>query len=97
MTLGKVAGTVTVSVRGDSMDGPRFLLVEFCDERGAGTGSYVTAADLVSSRTGDMVMVSQGSSCRWTFETEGQPVDAVIVGIIDRIDQGERNLYRQQG
>ncbi len=95
MTLGNVAGTVTVSVRGDTMKDPRFLLVELCDETGNGSGTYLTGADLVSARTGDMVMISQGSSCRWTFETENQPVDALIVGIIDRIDQGEKNLYRQ--
>ncbi len=94
MTLAKVAGTVVSSVRGDTLSDPRCLVIELCREDGECLGEYLIALDLVGAGEGEMVMVSQGSSCRWTRETEGQPVDALIVGIIDRIDCGEETVYR---
>ena len=95
MNLAKVVGTVVASVHRDTIDDPRFLLIEPCGETGEGGGAAIVALDLVSARIGDMVMYCQGSSCRWTFETDNQPVDTLIAGIIDRIDCGDRTVYAQ--
>jgi len=94
MNLAKVTGTVVGTSRGDSIPDARYLLLECADETGTGTGEYLVALDLVESRRGDLVMFSQGSSCRWTFETEDQPIDTLIVGIIDSIDSAGSSCYR---
>jgi microcompartment protein CcmK/EutM len=93
MILAKVSGTVVPSVHSVGIDGARFLLIESCSPEGRGFGDYLAALDLVDARTGDIVLVAQGSSCRWTFETDDKPVDALIVGIIDAVDSGNRRLY----
>ena len=95
MTLAKVVGTVVSSVKGDTLKDPRYLLIEPCSETWEGSGSHVVALDLVSAKIGDMVMYCQGSSCRWTFETDNQPIDTLIAGIIDRIDSEDRSIYVQ--
>lgn len=94
MNLARVIGTVVGSTRGDSIPDSRFLLIECSDETGKGTGECLVALDLVEARQGDMVMFAQGSSCRWTFETDDQPIDTLIVGIIDSIDSADTSIYR---
>lgn len=93
MNLAKVCGTVVSSSRGDEILNARFLMIEGCTPAGKCLGDFLVALDLVDARPGDVVLVAQGSSCRWTFATEGQPVDTLIVGIVDSIDSRGENLY----
>ncbi len=58
----------------DGVAGARFLLVEDCDQRGAGRGEYLVALDLVGADRGQLVLLAQGSSCRWTRAHRG-PAD----------------------
>ena len=94
MNLAVVCGTAVGTVRGDTMKDARFLLIESAGPDGHGTGDYLVALDAVGARSGDMVMYSQGSSCRWTFDTEDQPVDTLITGIIDAIDDARHRVYQ---
>jgi microcompartment protein CcmK/EutM len=41
------------------------------------------------------VLLSQGSAARQTPTTDDRPIDAVIVGIVDLIDQENKVLYRK--
>jgi len=88
MTLARVRGTVVATRRSDGIDDPRYLLVEDCDQRGSGRGEWLVALDLVGANRGQLVLCSQGSPCRQTAETEGRPMDALVVAIVDAIDQG---------
>ena len=45
------------------------------------------ALDLVGADRGQLVLTTQGSSCRWTRETEDRPMDTLVVGIVDTIDE----------
>jgi len=88
MNLARVRGTVVASVRSDKVAGARWLLVEDCDAKGAGKGEYLVALDMVGADRGQMVLLTQGSSCRWTARTEDRPMDTLVVAIVDAIDQG---------
>jgi ethanolamine utilization protein EutN len=88
MNLARVRGTVVATVRSDKVAGARWLLVEDCDARGAGKGEYLVALDMVGADRGQLVLLTQGSSCRWTARTEDRPMDTLVVAIVDAIDQG---------
>jgi microcompartment protein CcmK/EutM len=87
MTLARVRGTVVASARADGVAGARFLLVEDCDQRGAGSNEHLVALDLVGADRGQLVLLAQGSSCRWDRRTEDRPIDAVVLAIVDQVDE----------
>jgi carbon dioxide concentrating mechanism protein CcmL len=87
MTLARVRGTVVSSSRADGVAGARFLLVEECDQRGTGRGDQLVALDLVGADRGQVVLLAQGSSCRWDRRTEDRPIDTVVLAIVDQVDE----------
>ena len=89
MVLARVIGTVVASGNSDGVEGGRYLLVEPTDLTGEPDGSVLLALDAIRSNRGDLVLVSQGSSCRQTAETKDRAVDALVVGIVDTVDTGE--------
>lgn len=95
MIFGRVSGTVTATVRGDTIPGARFLLVESADYTGKGKKSYLVALDSVGANRGEVVLISQGSSARQTEITDKTPIDAVIVAIIDEVEEGGRSVFRK--
>jgi microcompartment protein CcmK/EutM len=68
-------------------------LVEEADQRGVGKGEYLVALDMVGADRGQLVMTTQGSSCRWTSRTDDRPMDTLVVGIVDTIDEGGTVVY----
>ena len=54
------------------------------------------ALDMVGADRGQLVLLTQGSSCRWTRRTDDRPMDALVVGIVDAIDQGGTMVWRQE-
>ena len=95
MILGKVKGTVVSSEKNINIKGARFLLIEKCKTNGETIGDYIVALDLTGADKDEMVMVSQSTSARETPVTKDKPIDAVIVGIIDVIDENEKVVYRK--
>ena len=97
MNLARVRGTVVASVHSDKVAGARWLLVEDCDSSGAGKGEYLVALDMVGADRGQLVLLTQGSSCRWTARTDDRPMDTLVVAIVDVIDQGGTMSYGGAG
>lgn len=95
MILAKVAGTVVADRRSDSIDGGRFLLTESCGPGGEPAGDYLIAIDPLGAGIGELVLVSQGSSARQTELTDRKPIDAVIVGIVEIVEESGSVVYRK--
>jgi microcompartment protein CcmK/EutM len=93
MNLARVAGTVVATRRADGVTAARWLLVEDADQKGKGRGEYLVALDLVGADRGQLVLTTQGSSCRWTREAEDKPMDTLVVAIVDTIDESEVVVY----
>jgi microcompartment protein CcmK/EutM len=51
--------------------------------------------DTVSAGTGDLVLVTEGSSARFTEFSKDLPLDAVIVGVIDSMEMGGKFTYKK--
>jgi microcompartment protein CcmK/EutM len=93
MLLAQVVGTV-VSTRKDSgLLGLKLLLTRELDGTFRPTGNYVVAADAVGAGTDEVVLLTQGSSARMTEVSREKPVDAVIVGIVDSVESGGKDVY----
>jgi microcompartment protein CcmK/EutM len=93
MNLARVRGTVVATRRSDAIDGAKWLLIEDCDQSGKGGGEYLVALDMVGANRGELVLVTQGSSCRWAYRTEDRPMDTLVVAIVDTIDQRGTVVY----
>jgi microcompartment protein CcmK/EutM len=98
MNLARVRGTVVATRRADNVDGARWLLVEECDQSGSGRGDWLVALDMIGADRGQLVLLTQGSSCRWTRRTDDRPMDTLVVAIVDAIDQAGVTLWQgEQG
>jgi len=93
--VAKVVGTVVATVRSDGIDRPTYLLVEQCDTHGAGKKKHLVALDTVGAGPEELVLLSQGSSARQTAVSDKRAIDAVIVGIIDSVEEEGRETYRK--
>ncbi|WP_455382797.1 EutN/CcmL family microcompartment protein [Salinispira pacifica] len=97
MTFARVVGTVVGEVRSDGVENARFLLVELCDQSGTGGGEYLVALDSVGANRGQLVLLTQGSSCRWTYQTDDRPIDTLIVAIVHTVDESDVVVYSDPG
>lgn len=95
MILGKVVGTVVCATTKDGMKGSRYLLIDKTDQYGKKKGDYLVALDVIGVAHDELVMVTEGSPSRETALTTNKPVDALIVGIVDLIDENDRVVYRK--
>jgi microcompartment protein CcmK/EutM len=95
MIFAKVIGTVVATRRADRITGPKYLLVEQCSHRGEPRGSCHVALDVVDAGVGELVMISQGSSCRQTEVSYMKAVDALICGIVDLVDEQGQVVFRK--
>ena len=95
MLIAKVVGDVVASQKVSGLIGHKLLLVQPVDVTGAAKGNPLVASDSVGAGTGEWVIVCQGSSARMTPVSEGKPVDAVVIGIIDAIQFEGAEVFKK--
>lgn len=93
MIFAKTVGTVVSTARSDQIEGAKFLLVRECNYKGELSDNYLIALDAVQAGPEEMVLIAQGSSCRQLENTYQKPVDALIVGIVDSVDERGSLVY----
>lgn len=89
MKMGRVVGAVVASRKDEKLQGLKLLVVRNLDLELEHEGGYVVAADAVGAGAGEVVLYATGSSARQTSMTDGRPVDAVIMAIVDEYDVGD--------
>ena len=95
MNLAKVIGRVVAIRKEDSLEGLKLLMLGIAGPDGKPTGATVVAVDAVGAGEGEFVLYASGSSARQTVATEGKPVDAVIMAIVDSWDIDGEDRYRK--
>jgi len=95
LLLAKVKGTIVSTMKADSIQGTKYLLVQLCDQREKLGKQFVVALDLVGAGVEEVVIIAQGSSARQTKMTYEKPIDAVVVGIVDLIEEKGKVAYRK--
>lgn len=97
MQIAKVRGTVVSTQKDPGMTGVKLLLVQYIDEEGQLLPQYEVAADIVGAGVSEWVLISRGSAARTEGRRETQPLDALVVGIIDTINvDNNRSLYSKR-
>jgi ethanolamine utilization protein EutN len=99
MIIGQVAGSVVSTTKDAKLQGKKLLIVQPIDMVTLKPdGKQVVAIDTVGSGKGEVVMVVSGSSARQTEITNGTPVDAAIIGVVDIIEiQGDVTFDKTKG
>ena len=95
MQIALVIGSTISTIKDEVIRGRKLLIVRNADTAGTPTGDPYIAVDTVSAGAGDLVMVTDGSSARFTSQTNNAPVDAVIVGVIDSLELSGEVTYRK--
>lgn len=85
MELARVVGTVVATRKEPRLRGFKILLTQLASPEGTPDGAAVVALDSVGAGEGELVLLVRGSSARLACELENFPVDAVILGIVDRV------------
>lgn len=86
MKLGKVVGTLVSTRKDEKLEGLRLYMVQDVSLALAGKDSFVVAADAVGAGVGEIVLYASGSSARQTTQTDGRPIDATIMAIVDTVE-----------
>lgn len=96
MQIAKVRGTVVSTQKEPSLRGAKLLLLQFIDAEGQLLPKYEVAADRVGAGIDEWVLVSRGSAARQLAGSEAQPLDALVVGIIDTVSVDNGNIYSKR-
>ncbi len=93
MYLGEVVGDVVSTHKNERLQGKRLLLVRRLSLAMEPEGIETICLDVVDAGVGDRVLVVQeGSSARKILGDDWIPVQAVIVGVLDRVDLHGRRV-----
>ncbi|MEK6233553.1 MAG: EutN/CcmL family microcompartment protein [Planctomycetales bacterium] len=99
MFLAKVTGSVVSTHKVPPMVGHKLLVVEpyRLDQENrhqlTPIGRTFIAVDELGAGEGQMVLITQGSSARFTPETKELPIDAVVIGIVDHVHVDQQQVY----
>lgn len=83
MQLARVIGTVVATVKNESLQGRKLLIVQSLDADLAAKGKPMIALDAVGAGVGELVFWCRGKEASFPFKRDETPTDCTIVGIVD--------------
>ena len=95
MRIARVVGSAVSTVKDSTLVGHKLLSVQETDPHNTVTGPVFVAIDVVGAGSGELVLVAEGSAARHSVTTTGQPVDAVIMGILDSLEVDGSVTFRK--
>jgi ethanolamine utilization protein EutN len=92
MQLGRVIGTLVATQKHRKLEGAKLLLVQPLALDGQPRGVPVLTIDSVGAGVGERVLiVIEGRAAGEALGRKAAPVDAAIIGIVDRVDLPAEN------
>ena len=92
MELARVIGRVMCTVKYETLEGVRLLVVQPQDAAGDPVGEPMVAADSLQSGPGDLVSWVTGREAALALPNTFAPVDCTIVTIVDHAWRDRRYL-----
>jgi microcompartment protein CcmK/EutM len=87
VTLARVVGTVVATQKHRKFEGAKLLLVQPLTLDDAPRGVVLLAVDSVGAGVNEKVLiVIEGRAAAEAVGRKGTPVDAAVIGIVDRVD-----------
>jgi ethanolamine utilization protein EutN len=83
MQIARVIGTVVSTVKNQTLEGRKFLIVQTLDADLNEKGKPQVALDAVGAGVGELVFWCRGKEASFPFKRDETPTDCTIVGIID--------------
>jgi microcompartment protein CcmK/EutM len=84
MILARVEGEVVATIKHDSLQHRKLLLLDRIDPAGKPLGGYLVAVDSVGAGVGQTVLViDEGNSARQVVNDSSAPIRSIIIGIVD--------------
>ncbi len=90
MNLAKVIGTIWATVKDENLVGAKMQIIQPLDHNEKKVGDPVVAVDTIGAGPGEIVYYTTAREATIPYPTRIAPIDASIVGIVDRID-----IYRK--
>jgi len=85
MQLARVMGTVVATVKTDSLEGQKLLVIQPLDAELREKGQPIVAIDSVGAGKGEVVFWCRGKEASFPFLPAEVPSDCTIVGIVDSV------------
>lgn len=89
MQLAKVIGTVVATVKNETLEGRKILIVQNLNENLEPKGKPMVALDAIGAGVGELVFWCRGKEASFPFKRDSTPTDCTIVGIVD----SEKHVY----
>ena len=86
MLIGTVIGNVWATRKNEALSGCKLMVVDPFPYPGRARAYPLVAVDQIGAGVGEIVLVVSGSSARVAFGSGKQPIDHVIVGVVDEVD-----------
>ncbi len=83
MQLARVIGTVVSTIKNETLEGRKFLIVQNLDEKLEKKGKPLIALDAVGAGIGELVFWCRGKEASFPFKRDSTPTDCTIIGIVD--------------
>ena len=86
MLLARVVGNVVATIKDPGLVAKKILIVQPIDSAGNDRGAKLLALDSVGAGAGETVYYCRGREASFPWYPNDVPVDATIVGIVDRVE-----------
>ena len=95
MKIARVIGSAVSTVKDSKLTGYKLLIVQYASPNNELFGDAFIAVDSVGAGEGELVILVEGSSARYTGKTEASAVDAVIIGILDSLTMHSEIVFQK--
>ena len=92
MQLSRVIGNVVSTIKNESLQAKKLMIVQTLDADLQPKGKPMIALDAVGAGVGELVFWCRGKEASFPFKRDDTPTDCTIVGIID----SDSHVYNPQ-
>jgi ethanolamine utilization protein EutN len=83
MQLGRVIGTVVATMKNESLEGRKLLIIQSLNADLEPQGTPLVALDSVGAGQGELIFWCRGKEASFPFRREDTPTDCTIIAIVD--------------
>ncbi len=85
MMLARVVGRVWATIKNDTLEGKKMLVLQPVDPHGRASGKPLVALDAVGAGAAELVYFCRGREASFPWLPVEVPVEAAVVGIVDEV------------
>jgi ethanolamine utilization protein EutN len=90
MFLARIDGTMTSTVKHETLQACRFLIGQRLEADGKASGEPIVILDRMGARRGSVVLVSTDGDIARTWLGNNAPARLVVVGLVDEVHNGRK-------